>query len=61
MLETRTILKAAMPAFLSAISKLVNFSRCLPEPLVKNISLAIDNVDVSSLSPDDPAAAADSL
>ena len=50
MLETLTILKAAMPASLRAISKLVNCSRCLPVPLVKNISLAINNVDVPSLS-----------
>jgi len=41
MLETRTRLKAAMPAFLKDNSKLVSFSRCVPLPLVRKISLAI--------------------
>jgi len=41
MLETRTRLKAAMPAFLRDSSKLVNFSLCVPLPLVRKISLAI--------------------
>ncbi len=41
MLETRTRLKAAIPAFLRADSKLGNFSLCLPTPLVRKISLAI--------------------
>src|SRR5882762_5974450 len=39
MLETRTRLQAAMPADRSASSNDVSFSRCLPTPLVKNISL----------------------
>src|SRR5580765_817355 len=38
-LDTRTRLQAAMPADLSASSNEVSFSRCLPTPLVKNISL----------------------
>src|ERR1700730_13443750 len=37
-LETRTRLHAAMPADRSASSNEVSFSRCLPTPLVKNIS-----------------------
>src|SRR5215831_12591923 len=39
MLDTRTRLHAAMPADRSANSNEVSFSRCLPTPLVKNISL----------------------
>src|SRR6184192_2797118 len=39
MLETRTRLQAAIPADRSASSNEVSFSRCLPTPLVKNISL----------------------
>src|SRR3954464_12528875 len=39
MLDTRTRLQAAMPADLSASSNDVSFSRCLPTPLVRNISL----------------------
>src|ERR1700736_558041 len=39
MLDTRTRLQAAMPAERSASSNEVSFSRCLPTPLVKNISL----------------------
>src|SRR2546429_2198628 len=38
-LDTRTRLQAAMPADRSASSNEVSFSRCLPTPLVKNISL----------------------
>src|SRR5689334_23447353 len=38
MLDTRTRLQAAMPAERSASSNDVSFSRCLPTPLVKNIS-----------------------
>src|SRR5271169_5513196 len=38
--DTRTILQAAIPAFLSANSKLERRSRCFPTPLVKNIFLA---------------------
>src|SRR4051812_6410901 len=39
MLETRTRLHAAIPAERSARSNQVSFSRWLPAPLVKNISL----------------------
>src|SRR5450759_2806911 len=39
MLDTRTRLHAAIPADRSASSNEVSFSRCLPTPLVKNISL----------------------
>src|SRR5215470_11663006 len=39
MLDTRTRLHAAIPADRSASSNDVSFSRCLPTPLVKNISL----------------------
>src|SRR4029078_9311734 len=39
MLDTRTRLQAAMPAERSASSNDVSFSRCLPTPFVKNISL----------------------
>jgi hypothetical protein len=38
--DTRTMLHAAMPAFLSASSKLESLSRCLPTPLVRNIFFA---------------------
>src|SRR6185503_12591450 len=38
MLDTRTRLHAAMPAERRASSNDVSFSRCLPTPLVKNIS-----------------------
>src|SRR5256714_14090780 len=38
--ETRTILHAAIPAFLSASSKLESLSRCFPTPLVRNIFFA---------------------
>src|SRR5271157_1059197 len=34
--ETRTIFKCAMPAFLSAISKLLSFSLLIPTPRVRN-------------------------
>src|SRR5437762_1579131 len=39
MLDTRTRLQAAMPAERRASSNEVSFSRCLPTPFVKNISL----------------------
>ena len=39
-----------MPASLKAISKLVNFSRCLPVPLVKKISFVVDAVIADSLN-----------
>src|SRR5580698_3294082 len=38
--ETRTMLHAAIPAFLKANSKLESLSRCFPTPLVRNIFLA---------------------
>jgi hypothetical protein len=38
--ETRTMLHAAMPAFLRANSKLESLSRCFPTPLVRNIFFA---------------------
>jgi hypothetical protein len=38
--ETRTMLHAAIPAFLRASSKLDNLSRCFPTPLVRNIFFA---------------------
>jgi len=38
--ETRTMLHAAIPAFLKASSKLESLSRCLPTPLVRNIFFA---------------------
>jgi len=38
--ETRTMLHAAIPAFLSASSKLESLSRCFPTPLVRNIFFA---------------------
>src|SRR5438876_9512194 len=50
MLETRTRLQAAMPADRSASSKEVSFSRCLPTPLVKNISLGTNPTTSRSLS-----------
>src|ERR1700694_4779029 len=42
--ETRTMLQAAMPAFLSANSKLESLSRCFPTPLVRNIFLATNAI-----------------
>src|SRR5438034_10092856 len=50
MLDTRTRLQAAMPADLSASSNEVSFSRCLPTPLVKNISLGTNPSTSRSLS-----------
>ena len=38
--DTRTMLHAAIPAFLSANSKLESLSRCFPTPLVRNIFFA---------------------
>src|SRR5579864_3238171 len=49
MLETRTRLHAAMPADRSASSNDVSFSRCLPTPLVKNISLGTNPTTSRSL------------
>jgi hypothetical protein len=40
MLDTLTKLHAAIPADRNASSKLDNFSRCFPTPLVRNIRLA---------------------
>jgi hypothetical protein len=48
MLETRTRLQAAIPADRNASSNDVNFSRCLPTPLVKNISLGTNPTTVRS-------------
>src|SRR5271154_4627071 len=42
--ETRTMLQAAMPAFLKANSKLESLSRCFPTPLVRNIFLATNAI-----------------
>src|SRR5438477_12024794 len=42
--DTRTILHAAMPAFLSASSKLESLSRCFPTPLVRKIFFATNAV-----------------
>ena len=50
MLDTRTRLQAAMPAERSASSNEVSFSRCLPTPLVKNISLGTNPTTSRSLS-----------
>src|SRR5262245_7484419 len=50
MLDTRTRLHAAIPADRSASSKDVSFSRCLPTPLVKNISLGTNPTTSRSLS-----------
>src|SRR6266576_3675389 len=50
MLDTRTRLQAAMPADLSASSNEVSFSRCLPTPLVKNISFGTNPSTSRSLS-----------
>src|SRR5580765_1124342 len=50
MLETRTRLQAAIPADRSASSKDVSFSRCLPTPLVKNISFGTNPTTLRSLS-----------
>jgi hypothetical protein len=44
MLDTRTMLYWAMRALRSAISKLVNFSRCFPTPLVRKIFLATTGI-----------------
>src|ERR1700681_828160 len=52
MLDTRTRLQAAIPADLSASSNEVSFSRCLPTPLVKNISLGTNPSTSRSLSRD---------
>ena len=49
MLETRTRLQAAMPADRSASSKDVSFSRCLPTPFVKNISLGTNPTTLTLL------------
>ena len=43
-LDTRTRLHAAMPAERRASSNEVSFSRCLPTPLVKNISLGTNPI-----------------
>ena len=51
MLDTRTRLQAAMPAERSASSNEVSFSRCLPTPLVKNISLGTNPTTSRSFSP----------
>src|SRR5581483_1401150 len=50
MLETRTRLQAAIPAERSASSNEVSFSRCLPTPLVKNISFGTNPTTLLSLS-----------
>src|SRR6185503_18719402 len=50
MLDTRTRLQAAMPAERSASSKEVSFSRCLPTPLVKNISFGTNPITSRSLA-----------
>src|SRR5256885_16245429 len=50
MLDTRTRLHAAIPAERSASSNDVSFSRCLPTPLVKNISLGTNPTTTRSLS-----------
>src|SRR4029450_12424390 len=50
MLDTRTRLHAAIPAERSASSKDVSFSRCLPAPFVKNISLGTNPTTSCSLS-----------
>src|SRR5579863_7889728 len=49
MLDTRTRLQAAMPADRSASSNEVSFSRCLPTPLVKNISLGTNPTTLTLL------------
>src|SRR6476469_5883564 len=49
MLDTRTRLHAAMPAERSASSNEVSFSRCLPTPLVKNISFGTNPTTTRSL------------
>src|ERR1700686_3094070 len=51
MLDTRTRLHAAMPAERRASSNEVSFSRCLPTPFVKNISLGTNPTTSRSLSP----------
>src|SRR4029077_16420703 len=50
MLDTLTRLHAAIPADRSASSKDVSFSRCLPTPLVKNISFGTNPTTLRSLS-----------
>src|ERR1700730_1751872 len=50
MLDTRTRLQAAMPADFKASSNEVSFSRCLPTPLVKNISFGTNPSTSRSLS-----------
>src|SRR5712691_13068069 len=50
MLDPRTRLHAAIPAERSASSKDVSFSRCLPTPFVKNISLGTNPTTSRSLS-----------
>jgi hypothetical protein len=42
--DTRTMLHAAMPAFLSASSKLDSLSRCFPTPLVRKIFFATNAI-----------------
>src|SRR5262249_57986940 len=49
MLDTRTRLHAAIPADRSASSNEVSFSRCLPTPLVKNISFGTNPTTWRSL------------
>jgi len=41
---TRTMLHAAIPAFLRASSKLESLSRCFPTPLVRKIFLATNAI-----------------
>jgi hypothetical protein len=41
---TRTMLQAAIPAFLSASSKLESLSRCFPTPFVRKIFLATNAI-----------------
>src|SRR6267154_5969320 len=42
--ETRTMLQAAISAFLRASSKLESLSRCLPTPLVRKIFLVTNDI-----------------
>src|SRR5260370_22199158 len=53
MVETRTRLHAAMPAERRASSNDVSFSRCLPTPFVKNISLGTNPTTSRSFSTGD--------
>src|SRR5439155_21466746 len=50
MLDTRTRLQAAMPADRNASSNEVSFSRCLPTPLVKNISFGTNPTTLTLLA-----------